>query len=225
MMTLLSIQMAVLRRDLMLGWRGLADIVAGLSFFVMIIALVPLAIGPEQAQLTLIAPAMLWIAALLATLPQMERLFARDEAEGGIDHLIMIPAPLALTVLTKAIAAWLLIGLPLTLTAPFLGMMLALPLTGMGMVMVALGMGSFGLLLLGMTASSLVLGARRSGVLIAILVLPLAMPILIFGTASSVAAINGEDASATMRFLIAIVLIYLAVTPWATATSLRHAAE
>ena len=91
--------------------------------------------------------------------------------------------------------------------------------------MVALGMGSFGLLLLGMTASSLVLGARRSGVLIAILVLPLAMPILIFGTASSVAAINGEDASATMRFLLAIVLIYLAVTPWATATSLRHAAE
>ena len=217
--------MAVLRRDLMLGWRGFADTVAGLSFFVMIIALVPLAIGPESALLTLIAPAMLWIAALLATLPQMERLFARDDAEGGLDHLIMIPAPLALTVLTKAIAAWLLIGLPLTITAPFLGMMLALPLEGMAVVMLALGMGSFGLLLLGMTASSLVLGARRSGVLIAILVLPLAMPILIFGTATSSAAIHGEDASATLRFLMAIVLVLLAVTPWATATSLRHAAE
>ena len=155
----------------------------------------------------------------------MERLFARDEAEGGIDHLIMIPAPLALTVLTKAIAAWLLIGLPLTLTAPFLGMMLALPLQGMGIVMTALGIGTFGLLLLGMTASSMVLGARRSGVLIAILVLPLAMPILIFGTATSGAAINGDDASATMRFLLAIVLVLLAITPWATATSLRHAAE
>ena len=222
---MLSIQMAVLRRDLMLGWRGFADTVAGLSFFVMIIALVPLAIGPESALLTLIAPAMLWIAALLATLPQMERLFARDDAEGGLDHLIMIPAPLALTVLTKAIAAWLLIGLPLTITAPFLGMMLALPLDGMAVVMLALGMGSFGLLLLGMTASSLVLGARRSGVLIAILVLPLAMPILIFGTATSSAAIHGEDASATLRFLMAIVLVLLAVTPWATATSLRHAAE
>lgn len=217
--------MAVLRRDLMLGWRGFADTVAGLSFFVMIIALVPLAIGPESALLTLIAPAMLWIAALLATLPQMERLFARDDAEGGLDHLIMIPAPLALTVLTKAIATWLLIGLPLTVTAPFLGMMLALPLEGMAVVMLALGMGSFGLLLLGMTASSLVLGARRSGVLIAILVLPLAMPILIFGTATSSAAIHGEDASATLRFLMAIVLVLLAVTPWATATSLRHAAE
>ena len=217
--------MAVLRRDLMLGWRGFADTVAGLSFFVMIIALVPLAIGPESALLTLIAPAMLWIAALLATLPQMERLFARDDAEGGLDHLIMIPAPLALTVLTKAIATWLLIGLPLTVTAPFLGMMLALPLDGMAVVMLALGMGSFGLLLLGMTASSLVLGARRSGVLIAILVLPLAMPILIFGTATSSAAIHGEDASATLRFLMAIVLVLLAVTPWATATSLRHAAE
>lgn len=225
MSRLISIQMAVLRRDLMLGWRGLADTVAGLSFFVMIIALVPLAIGPEQAQLSLIAPAMLWIAALLATLPQMERLFARDDAEGGIDHLIMIPTPLALTVLTKAIAAWLLIGLPLTLTAPFLGMMLALPLQGMGIVMTALGIGTFGLLLLGMTASSMVLGAKRSGVLIAILMLPLAMPILIFGTATSGAAINGDDASATMRFLLAIVLVLLAITPWATATSLRHAAE
>lgn len=225
MSRLISIQMAVLRRDLMLGWRSLADTVAGLSFFVMIIALVPLAIGPEQAQLSLIAPAMLWIAALLATLPQMERLFARDDAEGGIDHLIMIPTPLALTVLTKAIAAWLLIGLPLTLTAPFLGMMLALPLQGMGIVMTALGIGTFGLLLLGMTASSMVLGAKRSGVLIAILVLPLAMPILIFGTATSGAAINGDDASATMRFLLAIVLVLLAITPWATATSLRHAAE
>lgn len=217
--------MAVMRRDLMLGWRGIADSVAGLSFFVMIIALLPLAIGPESAQLKLVAPAMLWIAALLATLPQMERLFARDDAEGGLDHLIMIPAPLALTVLTKAIAAWLLIGLPLTIFAPFLGMMLALPFHGMAVVMLALGIGTFGLLLLGMTASSLVLGARRSGVLIAILVLPLAMPILIFGTATSVAAINGEDASATLRFLMAIVLVLLAITPWATAASLRHSAE
>jgi heme exporter protein B len=123
-----------------------------------------------------IAPAILWIAALLATLPQMERLFARDDAEGGLDHLLMIPAPLPLTVLTKIAAA-------------------------------------------------LVLGARRGGVLIAILALPLAMPILIFGVATSQAAMLGENAMPPFQFLLAVVLLLLAITPWATAMSLRHAAE
>jgi len=218
-------QWAVLKRDLLLGWRGLSDTIAGISFFVMIIALVPLAVGPDTATLTVIAPAILWIAALLATLPQMERLFARDDAEGGLDHLLMIPAPLPLTVLTKIAAAWLLIGLPLTLTAPLLGMMLALPLAGMVMVMLALAIGTFGLLMLGMIAAALVLGARRGGVLIAILVLPLAMPILIFGVATSQAAMLGENAMPPFHFLLAVVLLLLAITPWATAMSLRHAAE
>jgi heme exporter protein B len=218
-------QWAVLKRDLLLGWRGLSDTIAGISFFVMIIALVPLAIGPDTATLTVIAPAILWIAALLATLPQMERLFARDDAEGGLDHLLMIPAPLPLTVLTKIAAAWLLIGLPLTLTAPLLGMMLALPLAGMAMVMLALAIGTFGLLMLGMIAAALVLGARRGGVLIAILVLPLAMPILIFGVATSQAAITGDNPMPPFQFLLAVVLLLLAITPWATAMSLRHAAE
>lgn len=218
-------QWAVLKRDLLLGWRGLSDTIAGISFFVMIIALVPLAVGPDTATLTVIAPAILWIAALLATLPQMERLFARDDAEGGLDHLLMIPAPLPLTVLTKIAAAWLLIGLPLTLTAPLLGMMLALPLAGMAMVMLALAIGTFGLLMLGIIAAALVLGARRGGVLIAILVLPLAMPILIFGVATSQAAMLSENAMPPFQFLLAVVLLLLAITPWATAMSLRHAAE
>jgi len=218
-------QWAVLKRDLLLGWRGLSDTIAGISFFVMIIALVPLAVGPDTATLTVIAPAILWIAALLATLPQMERLFARDDAEGGLDHLLMIPAPLPLIVLTKICAAWLLIGLPLTLTAPLLGMMLALPLAGMAMVMLALAIGTFGLLMLGMIAAALVLGARRGGVLIAILVLPLAMPILIFGVATSQAAITGDNPMPPFQFLLAVVLLLLAITPWATAISLRHAAE
>jgi len=221
----MAVQWAVLKRDLLLGWRGISDTIAGISFFVMIIALVPLAIGSDSAMLTMIAPAILWIAALLATLPQMERLFARDDAEGGLDHLLMIPAPLPMIVLTKICAAWLLIGLPLTLTAPLLGMMLALPLAGMAMVMLALAIGTFGLLMLGMIAAALVLGARRGGVLIAILVLPLAMPILIFGVATSQAAMLGENAMPPFQFLLAVVLLLLAITPWATAMSLRHAAE
>jgi len=221
----MAVQWAVLKRDLLLGWRGISDTIAGISFFVMIIALVPLAIGPDSAMLTVIAPAILWIAALLATLPQMERLFARDDAEGCLDHLLMIPAPLPLIVLTKICAAWLLIGLPLTLTAPLLGMMLALPLAGMAMVMLALAIGTFGLLMLGMIAAALVLGARRGGVLIAILVLPLAMPILIFGVATSQAAITGDNPMPPFQFLLAVVLLLLAITPWATAISLRHAAE
>ena len=225
MTNLLSIQLMILKRDLMLGWRSISDTVAGLSFFVMIIALVPLAIGPEGGMLGLIGPAMIWIAALLATLPQMERLFARDDAEGGIDHLIMIPTPLSVTVLTKVFAAWILIGLPLTLATPLLGMMLAMPFSGMGLIMISVACGTFGLLLLGMMASALVLGARRGGVLIAILVLPLAMPILIFGVATSQIAIQAGDPLPTLKFLLAAVLVLLAITPVATAASLKHAAE
>ncbi|MCE2516321.1 MAG: heme exporter protein CcmB [Alphaproteobacteria bacterium] len=217
--------LAIIRRDLTLSWRGLSDVIAGLSFFTMIIALVPLALGPDPASLALIAPAVLWIAALLATVPQMERLFAVDAAEGGIDHLLMTPHPLPLLVLGKAIAAWISIGLPLVLASPLMGMMLGLPTTAITTVMLALALGTLGLLLLGIAAAALVLGAKRGGVLMAILILPLAMPILIFGTAASAAAMTGDNAATALTLLAAITLMMLALAPPAAAISLRHAAE
>lgn len=216
---------AVMRRDLLLGWRGIGDSMAGLMFFAIIIALVPLALGPDPDALQAIAPAILWIGVLIATLPQMEKLFARDAADGALDHLMMIPAPLPMIILAKAIAAWVIIGLPMTLIAPLFGMMLGLELNGIGIVMTALGIGSFALLLIGMLAASLVLGARRGGILMAVLVLPLAMPILIFGTAATSAAANGEDAGTAIQLLVGVSLVFLAITPYLTAISLKQATE
>ncbi len=216
---------AVMRRDLLLGWRGIGDVLAGLVFFAIIIALVPLALGPDPVTLSAIGPAILWIGVLIATLPQMERIFARDSADGALDHLVMIPQPLPMIVLVKAVAAWLIIGLPMTLFAPILGMMLGLPLTGIAAVMTALALGSFGLLLIGILAAALVLGARRSGMLMSVLVLPLAMPILIFGTAATNAAVKGAPFGDAMQLLAGVCLVFLAAVPMLTAISLKQAAE
>ena len=220
-----SIFLAIMKRDLMLSWRGLADTVAGLSFFAMIIALVPLALGPDPTALGLIAPAVLWIAALIATLPQMERIFARDTADGGLDHMLMTPLPLPLVILAKTLAAWVSIGLPLVAASPLMAVMLGVSSSTLPTIVAALAIGSFGLLLLGMAAAALVLNAQRGGVLMAILVLPIAMPILIFGTAATAAAMAGGDATAPMKLLTATTLVMLAIAPPAAAVSLKHAAE
>ena len=216
---------AVLMRDLLLGWRGIGDIIASLVFFAIIIALAPLALGPDSNQLLKIAPAMLWIGLLIATLPQMERLFIRDAQEGAIDQLLLTPAPLPLIVLTKAVAAWMLIGLPMTVFAPLLAMMLANVQQGLATIMLSLAIGSFALIMVGMLTASLILGTRRSGVLMAILVLPLAMPVLIFGTAATNAAITQKNPAEPIQLLIGLCLILTAISPPLTAISLRYASE
>ena len=167
----------------------------------------------------------------------MERIFARDAADGVLDHVLMIPCPLPLIVLAKAVAAWLIIGLPMTIFAPFLGMMLGIEIgpeigpevNSISKVMAALALGSFGLLLIGMLAAALVIGARRSGMLMSVLVLPLAMPILIFGTAATAAIIAGDASGNTysdaMQLLAGVCLVFLAVVPLLTAISLKQAAE
>ncbi|MGU9961493.1 MAG: heme exporter protein CcmB [Candidatus Puniceispirillales bacterium WSBS_2018_MAG_OTU23] len=219
--------LSIMARDLMLAWRGAADIIAGLSFFIIIIMLIPLALGPDPKLLRLIAPAVLWIAAMLACLPQMDRLYTQDAADGGLDHLLMVPLPLPIIVLAKAIAAWVSIGLPLVLASPLMAAGLGLPVSTSAIIaiMAALAIGSFTLILLGMAASALVLGARRGGALMAILTLPLAMPILIFGTATVAAAATGGDVQTPLILLAAMTLVMLAITPMAAAISLRHAAE
>ncbi len=224
---MIKMLLSIMARDLMLAWRGAADIIAGLSFFIIIIMLIPLALGPDPKLLRLIAPAVLWIAAMLACLPQMDRLYTQDAADGGLDHLLMVPLPLPIIVLAKAIAAWVSIGLPLVLASPLMAAGLGLPVSTSAIIaiMAALAIGSFTLILLGMAASALVLGARRGGALMAILTLPLAMPILIFGTATVAAAATGGDVQTPLILLAAMTLVMLAITPMAAAISLRHAAE
>ena len=222
---MISIMAAIIRRDLLIGWRGLSDTLAGVGYFAVIIALLPLAIGPDPAILHLIGPAMLWVAALVASLPQMERFFSREAADGSLDHLILTPLPLPLVVLAKVIAGWLVIGLPLVLMIPVLGLMLGLPLAAMPVVMLAVLIGSVALMLLGAMAAAVVIGARRASILTAVVILPLAMPVLIFGTAASLAAVEGTPVFSHLALLGATTLVLLAITPFATAAGLRIAAE
>lgn len=221
----LTIMLAIIRRDLLIGWRGLSDTLAGMGYFAVIIALLPLAIGPDPAVLALIGPAMIWVAALVASLPQMERFFSRDAADGSLDHLILIPLPLPLVVLAKVIAGWLVIGLPLIIMVPVLAMMLGLPAAALPVMLTAILIGSVALMLLGAMAAAVVIGARRASILTAVVILPLAMPILIFGTAASAAAVTGAPVFSHLALLGAAALVLLAITPFATAAALRIAAE
>ena len=225
MASALRILLAILRRDLLIGLRGIGDILAGIGFFAVVVALVPLALGPDPDTLREIGPAMIWVAALVAALPQMERLYSRDAADGSLDDLILTPASLPMAVLAKVAAGWMMVGLPLTVVSPVLALMLGLPAAAMPVLAASLAIGSFALMLLGSIAAAIAIGARRAAILVPVLILPLATPVLIFGTAAAAAATRGEPVSPHLALLGAVTLVLLAVAPLATAAGLKAAAE
>ncbi|MAI00406.1 MAG: heme exporter protein CcmB [Gammaproteobacteria bacterium TMED183] len=221
----LAVMLAIIRRDLLVARRGFGDTLAGAGYFAVIIALLPLAIGPGPDTLRLIGPAMIWVAALIAVLPQMERLYSRDAADGSLDDLILTPLPLPMIVLAKVTAGWIMIGLPLVVMTPLLALVLGLPASIMPVLTASIAIGSVALMLLGSMAAAIAIGARRASILIAVLILPLAMPVLIFGTAAPLAVLSGDPAFPHLALLSAATLVLLAITPVATAASLRIAAE
>ena len=225
MASTLCILFAIVRRDLLIGLRGFSDILAGVGYFAVIVALVPLALGPGQDTLRGIGPAMVWVAALVAALPQMERLYSRDAADGSLDDLLLAPVALPLLVLAKVAAGWLLAGAPLIIAAPLLALMLGLPVGSLPMLMASLAIGSIALMLLGSMAAAVAIGARRTAILVAVLILPLSMPVLIFGTAASSAALHGDPAFPHLALLGAATLALLVAAPYASAAGLRAAAE
>jgi heme exporter protein B len=182
---------ALIRHDLAVALRAGGGAAFGLIFFLMVVTITPFAIGPDLNLLARIGPAILWIAAVLATLIGLDRLFQADEADGGLDLLRQGALPLELVVLAKAIAHWLTSGLPLALAAPLLGLMLAMEPAALGAVALTLLAGTPALTLIGAVGAALTAGLPRGGLLIAILVLPLMIPTLIFGVASANAAISG----------------------------------
>ena len=216
---------AVVCRDLLVGVRGLGDVLAGIGYFAVVVALVPLALGPDPETLRQVGPAMIWIAALLAALPQTERFYSRDFADGSLDDLVLTPLALPVVVLAKVLAGWVMAGLPLLVTAPVLALMLGLPFEAMPVMVGSLAVGSAALMLLGSLAAAVSIGARRTAILVAVLILPLALPVLIFGTAATAAALRGEAAFPHLALLGATTLVLLAVAPMATAAALRAAAE
>jgi heme exporter protein B len=215
--------MALLLRDLRIGRRIGGAVSMGVVFFLCLVTITPFAVGPDQALLARIGPAILWIAALLATLLGLDRLFQADAEDGSLDLFLMSETPLELIVLVKAAAHWLLTGLPLVAASPIFGLMLGLQAAELPRVVISLLVGTPALTLLGAIGAALTISLRRGGLLLAVLILPLAVPILIFGVAAAGDPVVGFKTP--FLILCGLTLAAAALTPFAAAGALKHGAE
>ncbi len=217
--------LAIVRRDLLLAMRRKSEVLTALFFFIIVVSLFPLGIGPEPALLKKIAPGILWVAALLSTMLSLNRLFATDHADGTLEQLVLSPTPLGLLVAGKIGAHWLTSGLPLVLLAPVLGLQFDLDTSALGILVVALLLGTPLLSLIGAIGAALTLGVRGGGVLLSLLVLPLYIPALIFGAGAVEAHISGLGATGHLSLLAALLALAAFFAPWATTAALRIALE
>jgi heme exporter protein B len=217
---------ALLIRDMRLAVRIGGGAWMGVLFFLIVVTLMPFAIGPDLALLQRIGPAILWIGALLASLLTLDRLFAADQDDGSLDLLLMGRTPLELAVAAKALAHWLTTGLPLVIAAPVLGVMLNLDLPATATVALTLLAGTPALTLIGLIGAALAVALRRGGLLLPVLILPLTVPVLIFGVAASNAAIVGPVPFGTpFTILCGLTLGSLVLGPFAAAAALRQGLE
>jgi heme exporter protein B len=217
---------ALLVRDMRLAVRVGGGALMGVLFFLLVVTLTPFAIGPDLALLQRIGPAILWLGALLASLLALDRLFAADHEDGSLDLLLMGSAPLELAVLAKALAHWVTTSLPLVIATPLLGLFLNLDALAIGAVALTLLAGTPALTGIGLIGAALSVALRRGGLLLPVLVLPLTVPVLIFGVAASNAAIVGPASfGAPFMILCALTLGSLVIGPVAAAAALRHGVE
>jgi heme exporter protein B len=216
---------AALRRDLLLAARHRSEVLTALSFFVVVTSLFPLGIGPEPELLRRIAPGALWVAALLATLLGLPRLFAADHADGTLEQMAISPRSFTLQVGGKMAAHWLVCGLPLVLMAPVLGLQFDLDAQSLGILVVSLLIGTPLLALIGAIGAALTLGVRGGGALLALIVLPLYVPALVFGSGAVEAQAAGLGVRAHLSILGAMLVLALCFAPWATTAALRVALE
>jgi heme exporter protein B len=213
---------AYLYRDLLLALRDKGDLTKPLIFFLIVAVMVPLAVAPEAQKLSAIAPGLIWILALLATLLSVERLFSEDYADGSLEQLLISPNMLIMPILGKVTAHWLVIGLPLTLLSPVMAVWFSLPVTAIVPMMLSLGLGTAVLSLVGAVGAALTL-PRQGGVLLALLVMPLYMPILIFGSATIQSAVYGLNWLAPLAMLAALLAAAVVLCPLAISAGLRIA--
>jgi heme exporter protein B len=211
----------LLRRDLVLAYRHRAELANPLLFFVIVVSLFPLGVSPESGLLRTIAPGVIWVAALLATMLSLDTMFRSDFDDGALEQMLLSPHPAALLVLAKVCAHWLVTGLPLLLLAPFLGILLYLPDKSMGILMLTLALGTPVLSLVGAIGVALTVGLRRGGLLLSLLVLPLYVPLLIFAASAVQAAGVGLPVTGQLYFLSALLALALSLAPLATGAALR----
>ncbi|GAA0494599.1 MULTISPECIES: heme exporter protein CcmB [Tatumella] len=212
---------SVIRRELKIAFRSGSEIINPLWFFLIVVTLFPLGIGPESQLLARVAPGVVWVAALLSSLLALERLFRDDFSDGSLEQLLLLPAPLPLTVLGKVIAHWLVTGVPLIILSPLASLLLSLNFRGWCGLALTLLLGTPVLSFLGAIGVGLTVGLRRGGVLLSLLVLPLAVPVLIFSSAAIDAASQGLPISGYLAILGAMLAASITLAPFATAAAVR----
>lgn len=212
---------AILVRDLQIAFRHRGELANPLIFFVMVGSLVPLAVGPEPARLADMAPGIIWVMALLASLLSSDGLFQSDYEDGSLEQLLVSSRPLWLLVLAKILAHWLVTGLPLTFFAPLLAVMLSLPTDGYIVLVTGLALGTASLSLIGAIGAALTVTLRKGGLLLSLIVMPLYLPVLIFGANSVSQAVQGFSATGTLAVLGALLAFSLLLSPFAAAGALK----
>jgi heme exporter protein B len=222
---LASIMLAMMQREIALALRQKGEVLTPLVFFVVIASLFPLGIGPESALLLRMAPGVLWVSALLAAMLSLQRLFAIDYADGSLEQMVLSPTPLGLLVMAKAMSHFLLSGLPLVLMAPVLGLQFGLDGRALGILMLSLLLGTPTLSLIGSIGAALTLGVRGAGVLLSLLILPLYIPVLIFGAGAVEADAAGLGAGGHLSLLAALLALSAFFAPLATTAALRISLE
>ena len=222
---MLNALICVIRRDLLLAFRRRSDVLTTLFFFIIVASLFPLGVGPEPQLLRTMAPGILWVAALLASMLALGRLFALDYADGTLEQMVLSSEPLTVIVIGKVIAHWIVSGLPLVLLAPVLAVQFDLPSSSVAVLFFSLLLGTPVLSLVGSIGAALTLGVRGGGVLVSLLVLPLYIPVLIFGAGAVGAEVSGVGATAHLLLLGGALAGSAALAPWATAAGLRIAVE
>ena len=220
-MSIASAFVALLRRDLVIAFRRRSEMVNPLLFFVLVTSLFPLGVGSQPKLLALMAPGVVWVAALLAALLSLDTIFRSDFEDGTLEQLLLSAQPVSVLVIAKVLAHWLITGLPLLLIAPLLGTFLGLPSQAIGTLVWSLLFGTPALSLIGAIGVALTVGLRKGGVILSLLVLPLYVPILIFGAGAVGNAAIGIDATAQMYIMAAFLIFSLTLSPIATAAALR----
>lgn len=213
------------KKDLAMALRARSEWANPMIFFVLVITMLPLGIGPDAKQLAAIAPGMIWVVALLATLLSLDGMFRVDMEDGSLEQLLISPHPLSMLVISKIAVHWLTAGLPLTLLSPLLGLMLSLPSTGYGPLMASLLVGTLCLSFIGAIGAALTVGLRAGGLLISLVIMPFYVPVLIFGTSAVTRAIDGVAYVGPLAVLGAFLAMAVAVTPFAVAAALRISSE
>jgi len=222
---MISVMIASLHRDLLLVMRRKSEVLTALFFFVIVTSLFPLGIGSDPGLLRKIAPGVIWVSALLATLLGLQRILASDYADGTLEQMALSPAPLSAIVAGKILAHWLVCGLPLVVLAPVIGLQFDLGGSAVGLVMLTLLLGTPTLSMIGAVGASLTLGARGGGALLSLLVLPLYIPVLIFGAGAVNAQIAGLGAEGHLSLLAALLIFTAVFAPWVAAVSIRISLE